>query len=121
MDEISNFEIEKIISQLGLQNVFNGCFSKDQLKELKRGFYIVNLQSSTDGNGTHWCCLYVVNPVYSIWFDSFGFPPPEEIESLLKNYDYNKQDIQNIGSSACGYYCIDFIKFMTGKANPLKA
>jgi hypothetical protein len=41
--------------------------------------------------------------------------------SAIINYDYNKQDIQNIGSSACGYYCIAFIKFMTGKANPLKA
>jgi ABC-type cobalt transport system substrate-binding protein len=121
MNELSNFDIERIISQLDLQTVYNGCYSKDQLKELNRGFYIVNLQSSEDGNGTHWCCLYVVNPVYSIWFDSFGFPPPIEIESLLHNYDYNRQDIQNIDSSACGYYCIAFIKFMFGKTNVRKA
>jgi hypothetical protein len=121
MDELSNFEIERIISNLGLQNVFNGCVSKDNLNILKRGFYIINLQSSEDGNGTHWCCLYVVNPVYSIWFDSFGFPPPKEIESKLNLYDFNKQGIQNINSSACGYYCIAFMKFVQGKTNPLLA
>jgi hypothetical protein len=120
MNELSNFDIEQIIQKNGLQNIFNGCFSKNDLKELQRGFYIINLQSSEDGNGTHWCCLYVVNPVYSLWFDSFGFAPPQEIENLLKTYDFNNIDIQNINSSACGYYCIAFIKFMYGKNNPLK-
>lgn len=121
MNELSNFDIDRIIKNYDLQNVYKGCYSKDQLKELQTGFYIINLQSSTDGNGTHWCCLYVVNPVYSCWFDSFGFYPPEDIEDLLKNYDYNDKDIQNINSSACGYYCIAFIKFMRGKTNPKKA
>jgi hypothetical protein len=121
MNEISNFDIERIISKFGLQNIFNGCYSKDTLNDLKRGFYIINLQSSTDGNGTHWCCLYVVNPNYSIYFDSFGFPPPENIETLLNIYDYNDKDIQNISSSACGYFCIAFIKFMQGKTKPTNA
>jgi len=121
MNELTNFEIDKIISGMGLQNIYKGCYSKDNLQSLERGFYIVNLQSSKDGNGTHWTCLYHVNPVYSIYFDSFGFPPPEEIEDLLKIYDYNDKDIQDIKSSACGYYCIAFIKFMNGKTNPLKA
>lgn len=121
MNELSNFDINKIIDKLGYTNIFHGCFLKDNLKELKNGFYIINLQSSTDGNGTHWCSLYVINPVYSIWFDSFGYPPPVEIEKLLKNYDYNKIDIQNINSSACGYYCIAFIKFMYGKSNVIKS
>ena len=121
MNQLSNFDIENIINKLGFNNIFNGCFLKDNIHELKTGFYIINLQSSKNGNGTHWCSLYVINPNYSIWFDSFGFPPPIEIEKLLKKYNYNKMGIQNIDASTCGYYCIAFIKFMHGQSNPLKS
>ena len=118
MNELCNFDIEQAMNKSGYDNIFHGCFLKDNVPELKTGFYIINLQSSKDGNGTHWCTLYVINPVYSIWFDPFGFPPPIEIEHLLKNYNYNKVDIQNIDSSTCGYYCIAFIKYMHGTDNP---
>jgi hypothetical protein len=119
MNELSNVQIDNIMKKLDLQ--YNGCYSKDQLPELKKGFYIINLQNSHDGNGTHWTCLYYLNPYKSYYFDAFGYPPPTEVQDRLKEYEYNDKDIQNINSSACGYYCIAFIKFMTNKKDLIKS
>jgi hypothetical protein len=90
---------------------------KDELpSKLKCGFYVVNLQSSTVGNGTHWVAFYY-NSKNSFYFDAFGFPAPVEIEQKLKKYKYNEKQIQNLKSTACGYYCIAFILFLYGKQN----
>lgn len=109
---LSDKEIDEILKNYKIQ--YNGIFEKDCLpKILKDGFYVINLQSSTEGNGTHWCCLYKINDVYAIYFDAFGEVPPQDVEEKLKYYIYNHKDIQNINSSSCGFYCIGFIKFMS--------
>ena len=72
---------------------------------------IVNLDSHTH-SGTHWCLIYN-NPqddknVY--YFDSYGQPPPKEVEKYLKTSGkkilYNTSILQNLNSSMCGYFCI---------------
>ena len=99
----------------------NGVFAKDKLKKpLKDGYYIINLDDST-GEGTHWTALYKINDGFSLYYDSFGFPAPEEIEDLLHKYEYNKKQIQDIKSTSCGFYCIAFIKFMINKQDKMKA
>lgn len=108
LQELSNIDILNILSKNNIK--INGVFSKDLLPELKKGFYIINIQNSNDGNGTHWTCLYYGDN--NIYFDSFGSPAPVEVQENLKDYFYNDKQIQNINSSACGYYCIAFIKFM---------
>lgn len=113
-NELSNYDIIEILNSMDIK--INDICSKDKLKELQRGFYICNLQSSTFGNGTHWVAFYY-NGYKNLYWDSFGFPPPQEIEDKIKPYDYNSKDIQNIGSSSCGYYCIAFIKFLYFKIN----
>ena len=91
---------------------FNGVFMKDELpSKLKTGFYIVNLQSSFVGNGTHWTTFYY-SPKHSYYFDAFGMLPPENIHYMIHPYTYNHKQIQNLKSTACGYYCIAFIIFM---------
>ena len=65
--------------------------------------------------------LYKINDGFSFWWDSFGFPAPEEIEDLLHKYEYNKKQIQDIKSTSCGFYCIAFIKFMINKQDKMKA
>ena len=115
----SNIELEQILNNK-VKN-FNGVYPKDLMKKpLKDGFYIVNLDDST-GEGTHWCALYKINDGFSIWWDSFGFPAPENIESLLHKYDYNKKQIQDIDSTSCGFYCVAFINFMKNKQDKKKA
>lgn len=117
----TNLDLINIIKKFNIKN-FNGVYSKDQLKKpLKRGFYIINLADSVD-EGTHWTALYIINDNFSIYYDSFGFPAPEDIENIInKNYIYNKQQIQNIDSSSCGFYCIAFIKFLSNKQDKLKS
>jgi hypothetical protein len=115
----SNIELEQILNNK-VKN-FNGVYPKDLMKKpLKDGFYIVNLDDST-GEGTHWCALYKINDGFSIWWDSYGFPAPENIESLLHKYDYNKKQIQDIDSTSCGFYCVAFILFMKNKQDKQKA
>ncbi len=46
------------------------------------GFYIINLQSSSQGNGTHWVALIIAKGV-SYYFDSFGASPPLEIRRFI--------------------------------------
>ena len=36
-------------------------------------------------------------------------------------YIYNDDEIQNIDTSSCGFYCIAFIKFLHDKANKYTA
>jgi hypothetical protein len=115
----SNTELLDILKNDNIK--INGVFAKDKLKKpLKDGFYIINLDNST-GEGTHWTALYKINDGFSLYYDSFGFPAPEEIEDLLHKYEYNKKQIQDIKSTSCGFYCIAFIKFMINKQDKMKA
>lgn len=90
----------------------NGVFCKDQLpKLLKNGWYVVNLQNSTDGGGTHWTCLYN-DDILSMYSDSYGMPCPVEIMQRTKNgMIFNNKQIQDKNSSCCGYFCIACIVF----------
>ena len=124
-NELSNFDIIDIIKQLQLDYCFGGVYSKDQLppsQELIRTkFYIVNMQDHDEGEGTHWVVFYYNKPLTSIYFDSFGFPPPEDVEEVIKEYIYNDEDIQDLESTTCGYFCIAFIKFLHDKQDKQEA
>ena len=53
---LSNFDIIKICKKLKINLI--GTFFKDELpQKVKKGNYIINLQSSTQGDGTHWLAL----------------------------------------------------------------
>ena len=36
----------------------------------------------SNNEGTHWTCLFIKNGKL-IYFDSYGFPPPLEVENIL--------------------------------------
>ena len=122
-NELSNFDIIKIIEDMKLTHVFGGVYSKDQLPTLQRNkFYIINLESSDTGNGgSHWTVFFYNKPLTSIYYDSFGFIAPLEVQTKIKPYIYNDKEIQNYKSSACGYYCIAFIKFLHNKTDKEKS
>ena len=112
---LSDMDIKYILKAQKIK--LNGVCMKDELpSKLKNGFYVINLQSSNDGNGTHWTALYYSSK-HSFYFDPFGFLAPIEIEQKLKSYLYNDKQIQNLKSTACGYYCIAFIIFMNERKN----
>jgi hypothetical protein len=124
-NELSNFDLTDIITRMKLDKHLGGIYSKDQLpKELMRGkFYIVNLQDHDKGDGTHWTVFYYNNPLTSIYFDSYGFIAPEDVQNKITPFVFNDDEIQDFNSGACGYFCVSFIKFLhnkTDKQEPYK-
>lgn len=107
---LSSDEIDEIMRMMKIRN-FKGCYSKNKLPDkLENDFwYIVNLENSNDGNGTHWTC-FRYTPDEIIYFDSYGFYPPIEIMEKSKgNIIYCSKQIQDINATSCGWYCIGCI------------
>ena len=123
MNELSNFDIINLIKDYKLDYCFGGIYSKDQLPEdlTRTKFYIVNMQDHDEGNGTHWVVFYYNKPLTSIYFDSFGFVAPTDVEKRITPYIFNDADVQDYNSSACGYFCIAFIKFLHNKQDKQEA
>ena len=126
MNSLSNIDIEKICEQLNLP--LRGVYSKDLLpKVLHEGYYIINLTDHRNSAMGHWTGFYFSSASrsrgkgetqspfdggVSLYFDSFGFVPPKEIEMVFSpDYIYNAKQIQDITSSACGFFCIAFIAY----------
>ena len=108
-NELTNYQID---NELKDYKNYKGCFIKNELpKKLTNGFYVINLNGHS-----HWTVLYKDNDDF--YFDAFGFPPPTEVEKKIGSYIWNEDDIQDIDTTSCGYYCIAFVKFMAGKMNP---
>ena len=123
-NELSNFDdIINLIKDYNIDYCFGGIYSKDQLPQdlMRTKFYIVNMQDSDEGNGTHWVAFYYNKPLTSIYFDSFGFVAPIQVENRISPYIFNDADVQDYNSSACGYFCIAFIKFLHNKQDKQEA
>lgn len=97
----------------------NGVYMKNELENMipNSGGYIINMQDSIDGNGTHWISVYFPkNKKNSLYFDSFGLAPPIAIIKFMLKYSPNiitsDEEIQNINSGFCGQYCLYFLHQM---------
>lgn len=104
-------EIENILNKH--HYYINGVYSKDEIpKELKNGWYVINMQSTNEGDrhGSHWVC-FKYSPEIIEYFDAFGFAPPNEIMQIptKQGIIYNAKEIQDINASTCGWYCIGCI------------
>jgi hypothetical protein len=105
-------DLQQMIKQFKIDN-FNGIFSKDLLPDaLVNGWYIINLENHDEGNGTHWTCLKITNDRMNIYFDSFNFVAPESVDEKIMPYIYNDKQIQDVTSSACGWYCVACMHYM---------
>ena len=109
---LSNFDLEDLAMFYNLPLV--AVTMKDELPtKVKDGCYIINLQSSTSGNGTHWLGLFIhKNNAY--FFDSFGCPPSIEIMKFVRNRKgchlyYNNFIIQDLKSENCGWFALAFL------------
>ena len=110
MKPFTNLEIDKIMTKY---DNYPGTFSKDMLPRTmkKNEATVVNLQDYCAGDGTHWVCIYNDEKSDKAeYFDSFELVPPNEVikymETTNKSIIYNDQQIQNMNSILCGYYCI---------------
>ena len=79
---LSNFELEEIADHYNFNLT---VVMKDELVNYKpkNGNYIINLESSTSGNGTHWLAL-IVHDKKCFYQDSFGIIPPQEVTEFCK-------------------------------------
>ena len=112
---LSNFDIEEIANHYNLDVQI---IMKDELKNMKpiNTNYIINLESSTMGNGTHWMALKIQDK-NCVYCDSYGMLPPEEIISFCKRISkshltYNTKEIQDINAQTCGFFALAFILFL---------
>ena len=117
---LSNFDIEKLCKFYRL-NLIAICMKDELPTAVKDGCYIINMQSSTQGNGTHWIGLYIYKS-NAFYFDSFGAVPPNEVLAFVKKKKgchlyYNNWIIQNLNSQDCGWYCIAFLIFLHQNKN----
>ena len=77
---------------------------------------IVNLDRRPNGNGTHFVAICNDPENKSIYyFDSFGVIPSDIIKKFMKTsgnkciYNDGESELQEFDSSACGYYCLNFL------------
>jgi len=109
-NSLSNHDLYDLATKYKIS--LDGIFMRDRIPyKLTNGNYIINLDDSKN-NGSHWTCLIVYNNVY-YYFDSMGVVAPEIIHEEFKPLIYNKKQIQDVNSTACGYFCVHFIKWMS--------
>jgi len=110
---LSNFDLVRICKARRIP--LEAVITKDEVKKLKKdGNYIINLENHNQP-GSHWTAL-ILEDKNCLYFDSFGMPPPEKIYKFLekkyKRVDFSKKEIQDMDSTYCGYFCMEFFKFM---------
>ena len=114
---LTNIDLANIAKQMKINLI--AVVSKDELKNVapKQGGYIINMQDSTDGSGTHWSamCVYEDDSSYKcLYFDSYGFPAATEIEDFCKRISpyriaYNTKQIQKTFTTDCGWYTLSWL------------
>ena len=115
-------QLEHMIKALGIP-YYKGYYSKDELKNIEPSeneCLLINLQDSTDGNGTHHLAVWKRGNDLR-YFDSYGCPIPQEI---LDYYPQGPQEfkyyrtldnvypdklIQKLNSDICGELCVLFL------------
>ena len=112
----SNFQFNEYYKN---QPLYGGCLCKNEVAKLKRGpdnkFWILNMEDSDDGNGSHWVCCIDTLPGVVFYADPFGLAPPPPIVAFMRrssdgaNAVYSKGQYQQVESDRCGYFCIEFI------------
>ncbi|NQX03137.1 hypothetical protein HQ447_20965 [bacterium] len=130
---LTDADLRQLASKMSVPLEFIG-FKDDLPKRVKSNkAYVINLENEEnidgeDNQGSHWTCFYVSeypnSKVEAIYFDPFGFPPPEIVKKVVKDtygvsLPHTKTDIQSLMSNACGWYCMAFLHFIT--ANPLRS
>jgi len=114
INETSDKDINLLMKFYKIKN-YHGCYIKDELpKKLKDGYYVINLNGQS-----HWTALLKTKNKY-YYFDSFGFMSPEDVEERIpKEYIYSDKQIQTEASTACGFYVVAFIKYMSSIKNKI--
>lgn len=116
---LTNFDLKYYCNKLNI-NLIDIVY-KDMLNTMNvvKGCYIINLEDSSDfGNGSHWVC-FILDTNKKLYFDSYGIIPSDDIIQFMNRYKnnipivYNIDQIQDIDSVLCGFFCLYFIYYIT--------
>ena len=109
---LNNFELEHISNNYGFDLT---VLMKDELIDYKpkNGNYIINLESSSSGDGTHWLAMKVRGKK-CFYQDSFGIIPPREVIDFCKRITkshlaYSEMQMQNISTETCGFFALGLL------------
>ena len=111
---MSNFDLLDWCRYLKIP--INNVLSRDQTvpHNHKLALFIYNLEPHYLF-GSHWVSTWVKNNVIN-YFDSFGLPPFQELLNHAKRKNltllHQDQQLQNLYTSTCGYYCLYFLNEM---------
>lgn len=131
--ETSNYQLISAAQKLGIP--LRRVAFKDQLTRHppEEGAYIINMQDSSDGQGTHWVGLFLTSGKYkahaltaakkqplAYYFDSYGQAPPEAVLRYAKEYRaewlwYSNEQIQGLNTNYCGSYVMNWLYAMSRK------
>lgn len=95
---------------------FLGVFSPDTLpvrSMIKDPLLLICNTEDSDLPGQHWIAIHKDHRGHGFYFDSYGAPPklPEfmAIMDSCHQWSYNKTQVQSLGSTTCGQYCLFFV------------
>jgi len=110
-NELTNGEIDELVKYYKIKK-YHGCFIDDKLpSKLHNGFYVINLNGHS-----HWTVLLKNNKEF-YYFDSYGFLASEEVEEQIGEYIYSDNQLQDMKSTSCGYFCIAWMSYMDSHKN----
>lgn len=108
-------ELKTLCDSIGLKVQYIGSIWN--LKAIPEGNSIILLTPSTEVLSGHWVALNRVEYSCIEYFDSFGMPPPKEIEDLAFRLDrrdldifYNIKQVQSLNVAHCGIYAVMALK-----------
>jgi len=100
---LTDLELEALCRHFKIPLV--GVYEKSELTSLPYGNFLINLNGQS-----HWVAMCIGKN--NFYYDSYGFPAPENLQNLMGNYTWSDTQIQDINSTACGYFCVAFLKHM---------
>lgn len=108
LTELSNVDIERYLARY---RNFGGVIMKDEITNKSYDkLWIVNLESTWQGDGTHWTLVYPTSTNSLTFIDPFGCPPPDAVVQWMKRSNrqcfYSTVDLQSLNASSCGYWTI---------------
>lgn len=90
--------------------------AKDQLPHIDvRPLALIVNSDPSYKDGTHWSAVYLFQDGRGEYFDSYGRAPEKVIRNYLdrhapNEWRYNERVLQNLGSTVCGAYCVQYLE-----------
>ena len=115
---MKGYELHYFLTQDPVTRVaYGGIYSVNNLPTKHSATYPLLLVINTGLKGTkgeHWVALYINPWQKAVYFDSYGLPPvaPSILQFLRKHsvsWTYSDRPIQDLRSTACGWFCLYFL------------